>query len=331
MKNNRVVMERETPLVTSFPAMANILSLLGTNKSMQAWICDHFIQILMRPDHPYSMPDFYDQADLDNFFCIVFSSPGLSWMRNNRETAKWTYFTDYIEEQLREGYCVEACLDRYYFDFWRKRGGDHFIHSTLIYGYDNQKKEIYAADFWEDFKYGDKTLSYDEINRSINNNGIINLYKIYKDEEYDFNPELMKLYLRDYINSEDSMRRFEFSGRDYNKNALFGLDYYDAYINYAMHTNWVDVRGLHVLCDHKALMKNRINYISENGLCSKENAIRLIDMNQKLMNTSLVIRSMGIKYNIRPSEELKERIVNQLNQLKIEDKKFTVELLESCS
>ena len=84
-------------------------------------------------------------------------------MRSNDETAQYSKFTDYIEFQINNDYCLEACLDRYYFKFPECYKSERYIHSTFIFGYDNERKEVYIVDFFDDGKYDKKIVSYDEI------------------------------------------------------------------------------------------------------------------------------------------------------------------------
>ena len=52
------------------------------------------------------------------------------------------------------------------------------IFSSFIYGYDNERKVVYVADLWTGWgKYVKQEIGYDEVNASMNNDYIINLFK----------------------------------------------------------------------------------------------------------------------------------------------------------
>lgn len=312
-----------TPPITTYPSIANVLSLLWSRKEqIMPWFSDHFIQLVVRPSHENTFGDFYDHADLDNFYRILYGLPGLGWMRVNRDTAVFPAFTDYIEYLINGDYCLEACLDRYYFKFSKNFGKDHFIHSTLIYGYDDEAREVYIADFFSNSKYEHQVVSYDEVNQAMNNDGIINLFKAW-DDSYKFNRKLMKKYFEDYLNSTDSFNRYFSSNKHYNNDALFGLAYYDYLLKRFMEDDYIDFRMYHLLFDHKQLMKNRLEYLATQQIYSDEQMNELREKNDVLIEESMNLRGCVLKYMMRPSEKMRENIANRLMELKKLDKVFT--------
>lgn len=50
------------------------------------WLSDHFIQLIVRLSHEHTNGDFYDHADIDNFYRILYGAPGLGWMRAKQRT-----------------------------------------------------------------------------------------------------------------------------------------------------------------------------------------------------------------------------------------------------
>lgn len=71
---------------------------------------DRFIQLVIRLNFELTNADFYDHADLDNHFILIYGCPLLGWMRNNQTTANFVKFTDYIEYQVNHGYYVEPTI-----------------------------------------------------------------------------------------------------------------------------------------------------------------------------------------------------------------------------
>lgn len=292
------------------------------------WLSDHFIQLIIRPDHESVFSDFYDHADLDNFFCMLFTLPGLHWMRTNWDAGFFTVFSDYIEHMIQKGYALEACLDRYYFKFSSLYNSTHYIHSTLIYGFDTEKREIYVADFWDNGKYDQKVVSYDEINASLNNNWLINIFSL-EDGQYTFNPVLMKQSFEDYLHSEDSFHKFVFSGRAYNKTAIFGLKYYDYLmdrLNRQDNTK-IDFRLFHILYDHKVLMSHRLKYLESINFRDAQILASLKEKNEKLTRHSLILRNRVLKYNLNSSATLLDQIKISVTELKTLDREFTEAVL----
>ena len=123
----------ESP-ITSYPSIANMLSMAwGKKEELLPWLSDHFVQLVVRPHHDTRI-DYYDHADLDNNYRKIYGMPGYSWMRNNTDAIKAERFTDYIEFAVDHEYCLEPCLDNFYFSFSNCYQKHHYIHSTFIYG-----------------------------------------------------------------------------------------------------------------------------------------------------------------------------------------------------
>lgn len=325
-ENNIITLSK--PPITVYPSIANVLSIVwdSEDKNICAWFCDHFIQLLVRPFHEDTFGDFYDHADLDNFFRILYGMPGLDWMRINSRCFSSETFTDYIESVIDRGYCIEACLDRYYFSFDECYKKTHFIHSSLIYGYDREKDEIYIKDFWADGNYQTKIAKYHEVNDSMNNDWIINLFMKQK-TEYKFDKKLMMKYFEDFYYSRDSFAKFEHSNKQYNKGALFGLDYYDYIGNNIYKREKPDVRMFHILYEHKRLMKYRLKYLMQSNEYNHEMIRILLENNDRLIDESLLLRNIVIKYGINKNEALYDGIQKQIEKLKDMDKEFVRDVL----
>lgn len=328
----KVCLPVEYPPITSFPAIANSLSILWANEDkIIPWISDHYIQLMIRPHNPSTQSDFYDQSDMDNYIIPAYSCPFISWMRNNQTTAHFTNFTDYIEHQIRHEYYLDACLDRYYLSCSQNFNKKHFIHQTFIYGFDSEKKQVFVSDFYDDGRYVRKIVSYDEINKAIENiDYFINLYR-YEDFHYETNFDLLKLSIEDYINCRDSLKKFEFSCVSYNKEILYGIDFYDYIIDVFCEEEYIDKRPFHVLCDHKKVMKIRLEYLYKIGAFDNNVISELNARNDLLIKDSIILRNMVIKYNICRSGDLLQKIKEKCRILKRLDKDFSEDLLKCIS
>ncbi len=306
----------EYPPITSFPAIANSLSILWVNRdNVLPWISDHYIQLLIRPHHPLTRSDFYDQADIDNFITTGNHCPFIGWLRNNQTTARFTDFSGYIEYQINHGYYIDACLDNFYLSCSSFYNKEHFIHQTFIYGYDSEKRQVFVSDFYDASKYARKIVSYNDINKSIE--GIdyhINLYK-YEDCDYKINLDLLKLTIEDYINCRDSLKKFEFSYPSYNKDVLYGLDFYSYIIDVFSEEEYIDLRPFHILCDHKKMMKIRLDYLKKLYAYDNSKIELICERNDSLITKSLTLRNMVIKYNTNHNNDLLYKIKTECSSL----------------
>lgn len=328
----KICLPTSYPPITSYPGVANILSILWVNKDkVLPWICDRYIQIIIRPYNIRTRSDFYDQADTDNYVCEGYLCPFIGWLRNNQTTANFSIFTDYIEYQIKHGYYLEPCLDNYYLSCSALFNKRHHIHSTFIYGFDNEKKLIYISDFYDNGRYTREKVSYDEINKSIEGiDYFINLFK-YQESDYSFNITLLKIFIEDYINCRDSLKKFEFTCTDYNKDILYGLDFYNYIKDVFCNEYPIDTRPFHVLYDHKVMMKIRLEYLHKINVIDYNEFCILQERNNLLINSSHIFRNMAIKYNTTHDFGLLHRIKEYCNSLKQSDYNFFVDLLNCIS
>lgn len=319
----KVLLPIEQPPITSYPFIANSLSVLwGQRDKTLSWICNHFIQLTYRKDHPDAIADFYDNSDFDHFITPIYLCPFLGWLKLNRETMGCSQFTEYLEKQIMNGYYIEACLDNYYLkcsDMYMKK---HYIHSTFIYGFDTDNQKAYISDFYNNGSYVRRIASYDEINQGIEtNNYFIVLFK-YEDFAYKFNLDLFRLFLNDYIEAKDSLCKFRFSTNQYNQDIKYGLQFYDCLIKDLFDEQYLDVRPFHILYDHKILMDIRIDFLFNYGIIIQSNYKKLKDSNNNLIRKSLILRNKVIKYNIRENKKVLQTILEDIKLLKEYDYYF---------
>lgn len=318
----------EYPPITSFPYIANSLSILWVKKDkVLPWICDRYIQLVIRPHHSLTRSDFYENADTDNFVLPGNYCPFLGWLRNNQTTANFNQFTDYIEYQIKQGYYLDACLDSYYLsctNYFKKK---HFIHQTFIYGFDDEKRQVYISDFY-DGKYVRKIVSYDEINKSIKGiDYFINLYK-YEEFDYKINLELLKVSTNDYINGRDSLNKYKYSYQSYNKDILYGMNFYNYILDVFINEKIIDIRPFHILYDHKKIMNIRLEYLKKLGIIDKDKIDNIFNLNNLLIEQSLLLRNMVLKYNINHNKSIKDEIYKKCLSVKESDYELFDELLK---
>ena len=69
----KICLPVEQPPITSFPTIANTLSILwGHKEKVLPWLSDRLIQLVVRPNYDLVNTDFYDHADIDNYDLLFF-------------------------------------------------------------------------------------------------------------------------------------------------------------------------------------------------------------------------------------------------------------------
>lgn len=325
----QIILPVKYPPITSFPAIANYLSILWVYRDkVLPWISDRYIQLVIRPYHPITRADFYDQADPGNYIIPENYCPFIGWLRNNQTTAHFNNFSEYIEYQIKQGYYLDACLDNFYMSCSYYFNKHHHIHQTFIYGFNSEKRQVFVSDFYDDGRYTRETVSYNEINKSIEGiDYFINLYK-YEDFDYTINLDLLKLSIEDYINSKDSIKNFEYSCASYNRDILYGLNFYKYIIEVFCTEETIDIRPFHILYDHKMMMKIRLDYLLELNIFDNNRLKQIYAINDSLITDSLTLRNMVLKFNFSHNKNLLNKIIEKVVALKKLDHDLFKNLLD---
>lgn len=309
------------PPITSFPCIANQMSFLWNHKErVLPWYADRYIQLLIRPQHPLTRSDFYENADIDNFIVPGNFCPFYRFMRNNQTTAHFEKFTDYIEYNIKKEYYIEPCLDNYFLscsiDSFQKQ---HHVQTAFIYGFDNVTKEIYLSNYSENGSYVNTKVKYEEINKSIEGiDYFIGLYK-YQDFDYHFNIDLLKASIQDYLNCRDSFNRFTFSSPPYNRNILYGLDVYDYIRDVFCEEENIDIRPFHTLYDHKIMHHIRLEYLNSIHLLNDNEFATLSEFNNEIMKDTFHLRNIVLDYYVNHHRSSIMKIKERCNAIKHAD------------
>ena len=135
---------------------------------------------------------------------------------------------------------------------------------------------------------------------------------------YDLDIELVKVNLREYLNSVDSKNHFRMMRNRFN-DTTFGIKVYDrvlAQIEKQLHKDEpdFDIRALHVMYDHKVLMYERIKYLMNNGFL-KYNQTTL-DEYETVVTNMLTARNLLLKISITGDIEASSRFKTYLDAAK---------------
>ena len=131
-------------------------------------------------------------------------------MRVSSSIIRGNSLVEYLDFCLKQGYYVEPCLDQYYFSFTYRFSKEHFIHTALLSEIDYENKRVRIHDFFNEKRYDDHWVDIESLEKSMNNDYLINLYK-YQEADYEWNVDLLRTQLSDFLNADDSLRYFEHS------------------------------------------------------------------------------------------------------------------------
>lgn len=329
-KDSKGILPINEPIVTFKPIMAAINIVAANNPDNEKWVFNHFVQITLAKNgkNAYFImgsTSKHKSCPLIGHDCI----PGLFVSEN------YNSLTEFIKMCIKNNYYMYFDIDRYYIKNYKY--DRHRSHEIFVYGFDDQLKMVYIADFFDSHTYSFEKCSYEEINKAYinvydlkNNYQDIHLFRTFGNK-YDFDERLLKIYLEDYLNSTNSYHRMDIS-RQYGNKLVYGLSTYDTIIelfNMESENGRYDYRIPALHLTHKRLMDLRLDFLYKNQLiCLKryQSLKQKMNVMLKLINT---IVAKTIKYNYKKNREMVATIIIDFEKLKYLDEEFSIELLNA--
>ena len=316
------------PPITSYPSVAGTVGIMMLYTDYKHWFCENFIQLYVNKHNELKIYDY--------------KCPFITAINHNEKLKKLSPYMvlEFIKELINTNSFLWYFLDRYYVNK-DNPNNRHYLHNTMIYGYDDNEKLIYICDFFganNQFEYG--TISYRDFilaTKSIDKNNLFyyGMSHLLVQEKIDVFPYKLKLetilqQLSDYKKSinttatEDALQEIEFG------NGKWGLSIYpwlaDKIANFDDDSSRINPRLLYILCDHKRAMIYRINFLAEQKLLPLN--IQLLERMQKALDISTGILNMALKYNITRQRNILKRLEEQVYNLMIFDDEVTEEFID---
>lgn len=318
----KVILKVKDPFLKSYPAVANLFSVLEKNPKTEAWCMEKFIQIIakkLEETDPICGTFADDLAILD--------CPFIPLKILEKECAKKDYLL-FLRENLSEGYYILMNVNHFYLpcsDWYQK---ENYRHELLVYGYDLKRKVFYVGDYFVRNKYSFQVVKEQELEAA--RKGLTEIHSAfcdtrlyvfsYHDSEYVFHWDRMVSEVKNYIHAslEDGWKRFPDG-----KEIRTGILYYEG-IRENILTGMINIPQLYVLEEQKKMMLQRIFFldnIAKNYKNEKKEA-------ENLYKETKLMMTLGLKYYLTQKEQDQRRLLFCIENLKEKDKKFMEKFLE---
>ena len=244
---------------------------------------------------------------------------------------KYASPTAFVEEMIQEGYYISTYMDQFFRKDINQFG---YYHPNYIYGFDTKAKETYIMDNFEQGKFKQKIISYDEFIESYNQiegtnwEASIFLYKL-KQKDFFFTPEFVREQILDYLHPENQFCYFnrmecpkaEIDNEERYNYVDFGINCYE-FLQKIISKNISgglspDIRFFCILEDHKYLMVKRYEYMSEKELIRKSEDIH--KGLQELLAEFQVMTNLYLKYMMTARTVILKDLIERLSSLKERD------------
>ena len=187
---------------------------------------------------------------------------------------------EFVKNKINLGYYIIINLDEYELSNKKDYLKNHFVHPSLIYGYDDDTSTVKAIGFNKERLFIEIEFSYEELKGSYDSSkeyfvdyapwcawSAIQLIKPKVNAPlFPFSISKFMRDLKEYIYSiEDTYRLYNF---EYPREKIkYGLDVYDVLgnkLNEMLNGKFsIDYRALHLLSEHKKCLYDKITYIIE--------------------------------------------------------------------
>lgn len=311
------VLEMSKPRVSVFPIYGHILSILP-EKMTEPWIYNTFIQLrYLDVEHIL----FFDQ-----YRSLVDGCPYINRNTIARKhiVSKYKNIVNYSEQMILENNYIFFHIDRYHIPFFDEYNKEHIWHELLIFGFSREEQIFYCADNGADGKYTHFFCTYEELAAAYSGiSGLrflmdvhtLELVKWWSDEDELIRMAQIFSLLEGYFCSKANVV--------FSEPFLlitYGIDaQYKVLEDVRESHDYIDIRAICLLLEHKVLMKERFQYISH--MQEADVLTQGIKFYEELQKKYQVLRNMILKCNLNhnSSEEVKNISKRFEDAIKLEE------------
>ena len=268
-KELKVVMQRE---ITTYLHRSLPLCVILAYDKYLPWYYNNFIQVFSNTEsNGYVEINYLEDRDcyieIADVVCL-----GYHLLKNEKS------ILEFIIEKINMGYYLVMNVDEFYLPNKEEYQKNHFVHSSLIYGYDNNTKCLKAIGFNNQRLFTELTFEYSQFTDAYENGKIhykkdapwcdwsaVQLIRPNSFEgEFPFSITRFINELEQYLFSKSDLRRlyaFEYQPEQ----TEFGIKVYDVFVknlsNLLDGNMTIDYRAVHLLSEHKKCLYDRIGYV----------------------------------------------------------------------
>ena len=332
------------------PVTAYLFSILEKYKTIDTninlWLASNFINLyidinLIDPEFP-DKPIIYEEFFRQN---IWYSCPFIEC--NNLDVSiinkYWAgHFDELCKSIINLDYYIYATINKKLLPNYNSK--DNFVHKLLIYGYNNEKKIMNIADYFQKRLFSFEECTMKELNDAFDGlfkisdykrHANINFLKYKENKNYCFRVDEIKNKLIDYRDSVNMIDKFNYVlfAYEYRNtgNLYYGVSYYDALCEMLILERQLSTKSIQILVMHKRLMCDRLEILYKNQIILNK---KLIKKATDLLHKTILLRNLVLKLNVKNGEERisskdeKMKLTKRILELKEEDYIFVSSLIE---
>jgi hypothetical protein len=337
-----------TPAITTATGYADILAILSSYEESFDWMYSHYIQMFAIQTMPADPTKEYWPLTgyCESFFCdFDYRRIGNTLSDGHIFNRELCPFLNVFElpmsliSQYDSSYIsfIKKCIDMsiYVYSIVDVSKVSAYprndTHPMLVYGYDDKTQTIHFGDFMQNNVYQFAQSPYSEIEAAFQN-AINTEFPLVKSValiqyvangaftfSFDYIRESISEYLMPNKKTAENFSNYAtsyFKPLNWRGIAHLGINYYNflsEYFNIEMTLGMypTDIIPFHALFDHKEMMVRRLEYLLQKGCLENEKKV-LIEDYKEVRDSTLKLRNLVMKYNLKQSEQIAESIHNAI-------------------
>lgn len=324
----------QIPLNKCYQFSAYPLSIITTDDRSWGWVFTNYIQTCIHENFLTAPVPF-------KFYEFDYSlNPWLKVNRLDRSIFPLlrTSLTDFAINCLSKGVYLYLNLDEYYVPSRSAYQNYHMTHDVLIHGFDTDQKSFSIIGYTNENVFDKSTVSfadfetaYASLDHIENDCHQIYLYEFNKEGAYSFNPVLVAEGIEDYLLSRNTAHKFAGLAEP-EQDLVFGMNTYPVLAAYHEHLikddEYIDIRLLHLLWEHKNCMALRVKYMAERGYL-RGDLTELQDSFIRIEKESRLTRDTLIKYYYSKNKSFLQSIIQNLDKIRQDESEQLNRLLDA--
>ncbi len=282
------------PPIICYLHHAYALAIILCHPQFEPWFFSNYIQLLYDGNDNNKF-NIYSPSD------IFMGTPLFKTQNSNKFilSALDIDYKTYINKFISEGYYFCTFVEEYLVPGKAAYKSYSLKHECLFYGYDNIERRYNIMGFDKRRIFQGSYLSYEDFDiafNSITDSELMLFIQVNSNKKPVFDVELVKMQLKDYIESENTSHCLRIIDREFGNNT-WGLKVFERLKEYFKSVMDGDVqletRYLQILWEHKKCMLNRLKYMYENGYVKNSmhyDSYRTVERNFQ------IIRNLSLKF-----------------------------------
>ncbi|TCK92607.1 hypothetical protein EDC19_1756 [Natranaerovirga hydrolytica] len=324
---------------------ADKLSILCTNENAYNWIHNNFIQLLFYKQYLKDPGVFGERFYKSQYMCIWpidtfkigFRGANLLLeeypINDHFMELKPDTLIEHITQWIDKEFYMIANVDVSKLTTTHYFGPTPFCHSSMIIGYDKDKKVLKQVDYGENGAINILDIPFQDYINAFFSPALESIFKNEKNQDVKYmatlhrhkknsvsinlNPSVIKFWVKEFMDCAQSNKKSDFF-IELGETAG-GFDVYESVLEmssllFEINKGSIDYRMYHCIHEHKRLMTLRIQELEKRQILDP--SLNLYELNNKLVQLTESMRFTVLKNNIAPRKE-------NLNLLKENMEKLT--------